>query len=46
VPGDTLVFFNKLTAPLRRGLISMKGMAYVGNKLVMEAEMMAQVTRK
>jgi len=46
VPGDTLVFYNKLSAPVRRGLISMKGMAYVGNTLVMEAEMMAQITRK
>jgi UDP-3-O-[3-hydroxymyristoyl] N-acetylglucosamine deacetylase/3-hydroxyacyl-[acyl-carrier-protein] dehydratase len=46
VPGDTVVFYNKLSAPIRRGLISMHGVAYVGNKIVMEAEMMAQVTRK
>ena len=46
VPGDTLVFFNQLTAPMRRGLICMKGVAYVGNKIVMEAEMMAQIQRK
>jgi UDP-3-O-[3-hydroxymyristoyl] N-acetylglucosamine deacetylase/3-hydroxyacyl-[acyl-carrier-protein] dehydratase len=46
VPGDTIVFFNQLTAPMRRGLICMKGVAYVGNKIVMEAEMMAQIQRK
>ncbi|MEI6433412.1 MAG: bifunctional UDP-3-O-[3-hydroxymyristoyl] N-acetylglucosamine deacetylase/3-hydroxyacyl-ACP dehydratase [Bacteroidota bacterium] len=46
VPGDTIVFFNQLTAPMRRGLICMKGVAYVGSKIVMEAEMMAQIQRK
>jgi UDP-3-O-[3-hydroxymyristoyl] N-acetylglucosamine deacetylase/3-hydroxyacyl-[acyl-carrier-protein] dehydratase len=46
VPGDTIIFYNQLSAPIRRGLVSMKGLAYVGSKLVMEAEMMAQVTRK
>jgi len=46
VPGDTLVFFNQLTAPMRRGLICMRGTAYVGNKIVMEAEMVAQIQRK
>ncbi len=46
VPGDTIIFFNQLSAPIRRGLISMKGVAYVGNKVVMEAEMMAQIQRK
>ncbi|MCK9202948.1 MAG: bifunctional UDP-3-O-[3-hydroxymyristoyl] N-acetylglucosamine deacetylase/3-hydroxyacyl-ACP dehydratase [Bacteroidales bacterium] len=46
VPGDTIIFFNQLNGPIRRGLISMKGIAYVGNKIVMEAEMMAQIQRK
>lgn len=46
VPGDTMVFFNQLNGPMRRGLISMKGVAYVGNKIVMEAELMAQIQRK
>lgn len=46
IPGDTVVFFNQLTAPMRRGLICMKGVAYVGDKIVMEAEMMAQIQRK
>ncbi|HPS74276.1 MAG TPA: bifunctional UDP-3-O-[3-hydroxymyristoyl] N-acetylglucosamine deacetylase/3-hydroxyacyl-ACP dehydratase [Bacteroidales bacterium] len=46
VPGDTVIFYNQLTSPIRRGLISMKGIAYVGQKVVMEADMMAQIQRK
>ena len=46
VPGDTVIFYNQLNAPIRRGLISMRGLAYVGQKVVMEAEMMAQIQRK
>jgi len=46
VPGDTLVFFCQFNGPMRRGLICMKGVAYVGKKIVMEAEMMAQLQRK
>lgn len=46
VPGDTLIFDIRLTAPVRRGICQMKGTAWVGNKVVMEAEMMAQVTKK
>jgi len=46
VPGDTIVFLNQLSSPIRRGLVSMKGIAYVGNKVVMEADMMAQIQRK
>ncbi|NQV01784.1 MAG: bifunctional UDP-3-O-[3-hydroxymyristoyl] N-acetylglucosamine deacetylase/3-hydroxyacyl-ACP dehydratase [Bacteroidia bacterium] len=46
VPGDTVIFYNQLNAPIRRGLVSMKGVAYVGQKAVMEAVMMAQIQRK
>ncbi len=46
VPGDTLVFKMNLLAPVRRGICHMRGIAYVGNKLVMEAEMMAQIGKK
>jgi UDP-3-O-[3-hydroxymyristoyl] N-acetylglucosamine deacetylase/3-hydroxyacyl-[acyl-carrier-protein] dehydratase len=35
----------KLTAPVRRGLCIMKGEAYVGDKLVSEALMMAQIVQ-
>lgn len=43
VPGDSLIIRMALTAPVRRGLCIMKGEAYVGNKMVCEANMMAQI---
>jgi len=43
VPGDTLVIKMALTAPIRRGLCLMHGEAYVGDRLVCEANMMAQI---
>jgi UDP-3-O-[3-hydroxymyristoyl] N-acetylglucosamine deacetylase/3-hydroxyacyl-[acyl-carrier-protein] dehydratase len=43
VPGDTLIFKLELMSPVRRGLVEMKGSAFVGNKLVAEAELMAQI---
>ena len=46
VPGDTLILKLSLITPVRRGICHMKGNAYVGNKLVMEAEMMAQIGKK
>ncbi len=45
VPGDTLVFRLDLMAPIRRGICQMKGVAYVGNKVVMEAELTAQIVK-
>ncbi|NLF42274.1 MAG: bifunctional UDP-3-O-[3-hydroxymyristoyl] N-acetylglucosamine deacetylase/3-hydroxyacyl-ACP dehydratase [Bacteroidales bacterium] len=45
IPGDTLVFRLSLLSPVRRGIYHMKGMAYVGNKVVMEAELMAQIIK-
>ncbi len=45
VPGDTVVFDLKLITPIRRGICHMKGIAYVNNKPVMEAEMMAQIVK-
>jgi len=46
VPGDTLVFHLKLLSPVRRGLCHMAGQAWVGDKVVMEAEMLAQIVKK
>ena len=46
VPGDTVLFKLELLSPMRRGIIEMKGSAYVGNKLVSEAELMAKIQRK
>jgi UDP-3-O-[3-hydroxymyristoyl] N-acetylglucosamine deacetylase/3-hydroxyacyl-[acyl-carrier-protein] dehydratase len=45
LPGDTLVFRLELVSPIRRGLCHMKGEAYVGGKVVMEAEMLAQIVK-
>lgn len=45
VPGDTLVFKVELLAPIRRGISTMKGYAFVGEKLVCEAEFMAQIIK-
>ena len=46
LPGDTVVFRLDLISPIRRGLVHMKGIAYVNNKPVMEAELMAQITKQ
>jgi UDP-3-O-[3-hydroxymyristoyl] N-acetylglucosamine deacetylase/3-hydroxyacyl-[acyl-carrier-protein] dehydratase len=46
LPGDTLIFKLRLASPIRRGICHMKGEAYVGDKVVMEAEMMAQIVKK
>ena len=46
VPGDTIIFINKLLEPVRRGICHMQGIAYVGNKVVMEAELMAKIQKK
>ena len=45
VPGDTLHFELQLTEPLRRGMATMQGKAFVGNKLVCEAMLMAQIIK-
>lgn len=46
IPGDTLIINMELSSPVRRGIFEMKGTAYVGNKLVTEAELVAQLVRK
>jgi UDP-3-O-[3-hydroxymyristoyl] N-acetylglucosamine deacetylase/3-hydroxyacyl-[acyl-carrier-protein] dehydratase len=46
VPGDTLVFLLELTAPVRRGICNMKGIAYVGDKVVTEGKLVAQISKK
>ncbi|NSW94394.1 MAG: bifunctional UDP-3-O-[3-hydroxymyristoyl] N-acetylglucosamine deacetylase/3-hydroxyacyl-ACP dehydratase [Bacteroidales bacterium] len=45
VPGDTLILKMELIEPLRRGIVSMYGQAFVGNHLVVEGEMTAQVIK-
>ncbi|MFT6850379.1 MAG: UDP-3-O-[3-hydroxymyristoyl] N-acetylglucosamine deacetylase [Sphingobacteriales bacterium] len=46
IPGDTLIFKCELIAPVRRGICQMKATAMVGNKIVAEAELMAQIAKK
>ena len=45
VPGDTIIFRVELLAPIRRGISTMKGYAFVGEKVVCEAEFMAQIVK-
>jgi UDP-3-O-[3-hydroxymyristoyl] N-acetylglucosamine deacetylase/3-hydroxyacyl-[acyl-carrier-protein] dehydratase len=45
LPGDTLIFDLKLMSPIRRGIVLMNGLAYVNDKLVAEAELMAQIVK-
>ncbi len=45
VPGDTIVFELNFVTPFRRGIVHMAGYAYVGDKIVSEAEMMAQLAK-
>jgi UDP-3-O-[3-hydroxymyristoyl] N-acetylglucosamine deacetylase/3-hydroxyacyl-[acyl-carrier-protein] dehydratase len=45
LPGDTLVFELSLLSPIRRGLVEMGGKAYVNGKVVMEADMLAQIVK-
>lgn len=45
IPGDTLIFECDLLTPIRRGIAQMKGVGMVGETVVVEAEMMAQITR-
>ncbi len=45
VPGDTLQFELRLTEPIRRGIVMMEARAFVGNRMVTEASLMAQVVK-
>lgn len=46
LPGDTLILKLELQNPIRRGICEMRGTVYVGNKLVTEAELVAQIVPK
>jgi UDP-3-O-[3-hydroxymyristoyl] N-acetylglucosamine deacetylase/3-hydroxyacyl-[acyl-carrier-protein] dehydratase len=45
-PGDTLLIRMTLKEPVRRGIALTYGQGFVGNKLVIEADFMAQMARK
>ena len=45
VPGDTLIFELNLSEPVRRGIVKMDAKAFVGDQLVVEAKLMAQIAK-
>jgi UDP-3-O-[3-hydroxymyristoyl] N-acetylglucosamine deacetylase/3-hydroxyacyl-[acyl-carrier-protein] dehydratase len=45
VPGDTLIVKMDLLEPIRRGIALMFAEIFVGNQLVMEGELMAQIVK-
>jgi UDP-3-O-[3-hydroxymyristoyl] N-acetylglucosamine deacetylase / 3-hydroxyacyl-[acyl-carrier-protein] dehydratase len=46
IPGDTIVFELELITPIRRGIVHMRGIAYVNGQPCTEAEMMAQIVKE
>lgn len=46
VPGDTMILKMELSNPVRRGICEMKGTIFVGDKVVAEADMVAQIVKK
>ena len=46
VPGDTIVFRLHLISPIRRGLCHMHGKGFVDGKIVVEADLLAQIAPK
>jgi UDP-3-O-[3-hydroxymyristoyl] N-acetylglucosamine deacetylase / 3-hydroxyacyl-[acyl-carrier-protein] dehydratase len=45
VPGDTLIFKMELVEPIRRGIATMWGQAFVGDTLALEGELCAQIVK-
>jgi UDP-3-O-[3-hydroxymyristoyl] N-acetylglucosamine deacetylase / 3-hydroxyacyl-[acyl-carrier-protein] dehydratase len=45
VPGDTVILKMELADIVRRGIVTMFGQAFVGNKLVVEGELTAQIVK-
>ncbi|MEJ7609902.1 MAG: bifunctional UDP-3-O-[3-hydroxymyristoyl] N-acetylglucosamine deacetylase/3-hydroxyacyl-ACP dehydratase [Ferruginibacter sp.] len=46
VPGDTLILKMELLNPIRRGICEMKGTIFIGDKLVTEAILVAQIVKR
>ncbi|MDX1685577.1 MAG: bifunctional UDP-3-O-[3-hydroxymyristoyl] N-acetylglucosamine deacetylase/3-hydroxyacyl-ACP dehydratase [Saprospiraceae bacterium] len=46
VPGDTLILKLELLAPIRRGIVQMSAIAYVGNSIVSEGQLTAQIIKR
>ncbi len=45
VPGDTVIFRVEMTNELRRGIATMRAVAFVGDKIVSEAHFTAQIIK-
>ena len=45
VPGDTLIFRVELTSEMRRGIATMRGLAFIGDKVISEADFTAQIIK-
>jgi UDP-3-O-[3-hydroxymyristoyl] N-acetylglucosamine deacetylase/3-hydroxyacyl-[acyl-carrier-protein] dehydratase len=45
VPGDTLIFKADLISPIRRGICHMQAYGYANNRIVVEAQLMAQIVK-
>lgn len=45
IPGDTLIFKLEIIGEIRRGIAVMKAQAFVGEHLVSEADLMAQISK-
>lgn len=45
LPGDTIIFRCDLMTPIRRGIAQMRGVGMVGDRVVVEAELMALISR-
>ena len=46
VPGNTIIFKLNLLSPIRRGLCHMHGIGFVDDKIVVEADLLAQIAPK
>ncbi|SFE32513.1 3-hydroxyacyl-[acyl-carrier-protein] dehydratase /UDP-3-O-[3-hydroxymyristoyl] N-acetylglucosamine deacetylase [Chitinophaga sp. CF118] len=44
-PGDTMILKMELLSPIRRGIVEMRGTVFVGNKVVTEGDLTAQIIK-
>jgi UDP-3-O-[3-hydroxymyristoyl] N-acetylglucosamine deacetylase/3-hydroxyacyl-[acyl-carrier-protein] dehydratase len=45
IPGDTMILKMELLSPIRRGIVEMRGTVFVGNKVVTEGDLTAQIIK-
>jgi UDP-3-O-[3-hydroxymyristoyl] N-acetylglucosamine deacetylase / 3-hydroxyacyl-[acyl-carrier-protein] dehydratase len=45
LPGDTMILKMELLSPIRRGIVEMRGTVFVGNKVVTEGDLTAQIIK-